>query len=675
MTRHRSSAAQAERLRKYRPDIQGLRAVAIMMVVSMHCGILDIHGGVDVSFVLSGFLIGSQLLAEIDKTGKVSLTKFWARRFRRLAPPMALTIVGTAVIAWLYASPLKFRDFVADGLSASLSFLNWRLVENGTDYFANDGTQSPYQHFWSLGIEEQFYLVAPIVLVALVWLSRKILRNRALVGLALLAVIAGSFYMGWSQTPVNQPLAYFSTHTRIWEITSGVLLALLAPFVSRMNTTLAALVSWLGLGTILVTSLLITAETPLPGYAVAGPVLGALLVIAGGCANPGFGAERVLFNPVFDFIGNVSYGWYLWHWPILVMWPHIVDREFTFQERMRVVVLSFLIATAMHYLVERRFKNNVQLVARPWKGVLAGGFTTAGTAGAMVLAAIVPLNLATAPASARPAPGFTSTASVEKAVHQRKLSARVQSTLLKATENHASKGCIDNTEITKFVMRDGCVIGDRGSKKTVVLMGDSHAWQWNDLYDELGRELHVKVVTMAKGGCSPQIYHIASPTLGREYRECDSWRDSAFAELKKLKPDVLIIADRARQEATRDGAEAAFKVFEKTGARLVYMTDTPQPGQNVPDCLATHTDDITPCNRKQWQALEYTEFRAMERKVAEEHGAEIIDTTPAFCSLDVCPSVIGDQLVYYDNSHITSGYSKSLKPFLKPALEGILSDA
>ncbi|OIJ99167.1 acyltransferase [Streptomyces colonosanans] len=675
MTRHRSTAAQTERLRKYRPDIQGMRAVAIMMVVSMHCGILDIHGGVDVSFVLSGFLIGGQLLAEIDKTGKVSLTKFWARRFRRLTPPMALVIVGTAVMAWVYGSPLRFRTYMEDGLSASLSFLNWRLVENGTDYFANDGSQTPYQHFWSLGIEEQFYLAAPILLVVLVWISRKIFRNRALVALFLMAVIAGSFYLGWSKTPENQPLAYFSTHTRIWEITCGVLLALAATQVSRMNTGLAAVITWLGLGTVLVTAMLITSETPLPGYAVAGPVIGTVMVIAGGCANPRFGVERLLDNPVLDFIGNASYGWYLTHWPLLVLWPSITDRDFTFEERMRVVVLSFLAAVLLHYTVERTFKKNVSLLARPWKGVFTGGFTTAGTAGAMVLATIVPLNLATSPSSSTVAVGYTSAASVEDSVRRTQLSAAVQSALPSTPKNSAERGCIDNFDVTKFVLRDGCVIGDPKGSKTLVLMGDSHAWQWSDTYHEIGEELGVKVVTLSKGGCSPQMYRIVNPQVNREYTECDSWRESAFAELKKIHPDVLVIADRARREANRSGAEASFKVFKETGAKLVYMTDTPEPGQNIPDCLATHIDDITPCNRKQWQALEYTEFRAMEREVAEKYGADIIDTTPAFCTADVCPAVIGDQVVYFDNSHITSSYSKTLKPFLEPALKEILDKA
>ncbi|MET9876092.1 acyltransferase family protein [Actinacidiphila glaucinigra] len=675
--RHRSAEPQPEktdRLRKYRPDIQGLRAVAIMMVVAMHCGILDIHGGVDVSFVLSGFLIGGQLLAEIDKTGKVSLGKFWARRFRRLSPSMAITIVGTAAAAWFFGSPLHFRDYVADGLSASLSFLNWRLVENGTDYFANDGTQSPYQHFWSLGIEEQFYVVAPILLVVAVWLSRKIFRNRFLVVLALLAVIAGSFYMGWTKTAENQPLAYFATHTRIWEITTGVLLALAAPLVSRMNTGFAAVLTWLGLGTTLVTAMLISDATPLPGYAVAGPVAGALLVIAGGCANPKFGVERLLDNPVLDFIGNASYGWYLLHWPLLVLWPSIVDREFTMSDRFRVAVLSFLLAALMHYVVERRFKRNAQLVARPWKGILTGFVLTGVAAGAMVLATIVPLHLATSSASTV-AVGYTSESSVEEAVRTTQLSEAAQAALPNAPKNLATRGCIDNFDVKKFVMRDECVAGDPKGSKTVVLMGDSHAWQWNDLYDLIGKDLGVRVVTMAKGGCSPQVYHIVNPQVQREYTECDSWRQSAFAELKKIHPDVLVIADRARREATRAGAEASFKVFKETGAKLVYMTDTPEPGQNIPDCLAMHIDTTTLCNRKQWQALEYTEFRTMEREVAEQYGADVIDTTPAFCALDVCPAVIGDQIVYFDNSHITSSYSKTLKPFLEPALKEILDKA
>jgi peptidoglycan/LPS O-acetylase OafA/YrhL len=645
-----------------------------MMVVSMHVGLIDIHGGVDVSFVLSGFLIGSQLLAEIDKTGKVSLSKFWARRMRRLAPGMALVIIATAVLAWLFASPLRFRTDMKDGLSSALSVMNWRLAETGTDYFANDGTQSPYQHFWSLGIEEQFYVAAPIALVTVAWLSRLIFRNRALVAVFLMAVVCGSLYLSVKQTASNQPLAYFGTQTRIWELASGILLALGAPLLSRMNQGLAGVISWLGLATTIGTALLITEETPLPGYAVAGPVLGACMIIAGGCADPRLGVERLLDNPVFNFIGNVSYGWYLWHWPILILWPDIAGRDITYSDRFRVVFLSFFLAIAMYYTFELRFRKNKELVARPWKGILAGGTAIATAAGAMALAMIAPLNISTSGSVASTGTvGYSDAESVKSSVLKKQLSATTVKALPDSKNDHTHYGCIDDTDVKKFVMRDNCVIGDTAGKTSMVVIGDSHAWQWGDAFHEIGQKLHTKVVTMAKGGCSPEIYSITNPELNREYSECDSWRESAFAEIEELKPDVVVVTSRIRQEVTESGAEKAFKVLEKSGAKLIYITDSPQPGKNVPDCLATHTDDISACNPKQDAAIQFQDFRAIEQKVAERHGAEVIDVLPAFCASGVCPTVISDQIVYFDSSHITAGYAKSLVPFLQPTLKKALA--
>ncbi|MFI9613135.1 acyltransferase family protein [Streptomyces sp. NPDC052023] len=674
MSRHRTSAVETERLRKYRPDIQGLRAVAIMMVVSMHCGILDIHGGVDVSFVLSGFLIGSQLFAEIDKTGKVSLTKFWARRFRRIAPAMAITIISTAVLSWIFVSPFRFREYMSDGLAASLSVINWRLAENGTDYFANDGSQSPYQHFWSLGIEEQFYVVAPVALVVLVWLSRTLFRNRVLVALFLMAVVAGSFYLGYTTTPTNQPLAYFSTHTRIWELAFGVLLALNAPLLSRMNTAVAGFLTWVGLATALVTAMLITEHTPLPGYAVAGPLLGASLIIAGGCAAPRLGAERLLDNPVFDFIGNISYGWYLWHWPVLILWPSIIGREFTFQDRLRVAVLSFLLAIAMHYVVEKRFRESVKLTLSPWRGIFTGGALTSSAAACTALALyVVPLNLplATSGGSAA-ALGFEGTESVKQAVSKKNSPEISESALLEAPGDRGDHGCIDDLLITSFTLRDECVIGDTEADRTMVLLGDSHAYQWGNAFNELGRELNVKVITVIKSGCTPEVYKITREDLGREYTECVSWRKTALEQIAKIDPDVIAVTNRVQATTTRDGATETFEKLEATGADLVYLTDTPYPNFSVPDCLAKGEDNLPACSPKSENVIDRAEFRAMEREVAEEHGAEVIDTIPAFCADGYCPAVIGGHVVYWDYSHMSGSYSKSLAPYLRPTFEEVL---
>ncbi|MGW4734085.1 acyltransferase family protein [Streptomyces shenzhenensis] len=674
MTSHRSTAVQAERLRKYRPDIQGLRAVAILMVVSMHCGILDIHGGVDVSFVLSGFLIGSQLLAEIDKSGKVSLTKFWARRFRRLAPGAAITIIVTAVVSWIYASPFRFREYMHDGFSASLSIINWRLAENGTDYFANDGTQSPYQHFWSLGIEEQFYVVAPIVLVAVAWLSRVIFRNRLLVGLFLMAVVGASFSLGYMETTENQPLAYFGTHTRIWELAFGVLLALCAPFISRMNTGLAAFLSWLGLGITIGTALLITEETPLPGYAVAGPVLGASLIIAGGCAAPAFGAEKLLDNPVLNFIANVSYGWYLWHWPVLILWPSVLDREFTYSDRFRVAFLSLFMAIAMHYIIERRFRENVKLVLTPWRGILAGGALTACAAVATAIALQVPLNLSLATsATAASATGYAGTDSVKQAVSRMNRPEISESALLSAPDDRGDHGCIDDLLITGYTLRDECVIGDTKATKTMVLLGDSHAYQWGNAFHQLGLDLKVKVITVIKSGCTPEAYKITREDLGREYTECTTWRKTALDRIAGIHPDVIVVANRVQSTTTREGARETFKKLKATGADLVYLTDTPYPNFSVPDCLAKNADHLAACNPKAENVIDRAEYRQMEREVAEDYGARVIDTIPAFCAKGYCPAVIGGHVVYWDYSHMSGSYSKSLAPYLRPSLKKVLA--
>ncbi len=670
----KNELATTSRLRKYRPDIQGLRALAIAMVVAWHVGLLNIHGGVDVSFVLSGFLIGSQLLAEIGKTGKVSLGKFWARRMRRLAPGMAVVVLVTIAFSWLYASPLRFRGYVTDGIYSVFSALNWRLAENGTDYFANNGTQTPYQHFWSLGIEEQFYLMAPLVLVAIAWLSRKIFRNRALIAVALVAIIAGSFYLSVTQTQSNQPLAYFGTHTRAWELAIGVLLALSAELLSRMNVAVAAVMSWVGLAGIIVTAMLITDQTPLPGYAIAGPVLGAALLIAGGCANPTFGAEWLLGRKIPDFVGKVSYGWYLWHWPLLILWPNIVGHEITTWDRLRIAAFSLFLATVMFYGIESKIRANQRLVTIPWRGLLAGASTTLATAGALVLAlVVVPLNLQTSPATAASDTKTVSLDSVKLAAGQQDLPSNVQRNLVDAPKDIANFGCIDQLEDKTFKLRSGCVIGDINSNRTMVVIGDSHAWQWGDAFDEVGKRLKVKVVTITKSGCSAEDYKIHNDQLGRDYTECATWRQSAMRAIGELHPQVIVVTSRARREATKEGAETTFSQLRNTGAKLIYMTDTPHPGVNIPDCLATHTSNMAACDRPVSEVVGYPEARAMEREVAQKYGAVVMDVLPAFCTSTTCPPVIGGRIVYFDDSHVTASYALALAPYLEPAMRVALS--
>ncbi len=664
---------QEGRLQSFRRDAQGLRAIAIIMVVLWHVGILNIHDGVVVSFVLSGYLIGRQLFREISETGRVSLGKFWARRMRRLAPGMAIVVTATIVLAWIFASPLRFRGYVSDGLSSVFSLLNWKLAENGTDYFADNGTQTPYQHFWSLSIEEQFYLVAPLLLVAVAWLSRKLFKNRALVVVALVGIVAGSFALSVIQTQSNQPLAYFGTHTRAWELAVGLLLALGAEWLSRMNLTVAAIMSWVGLALMITTGMLITDHTALPGYADAGPVLGAVMVLAGGCANPRFGAEWLLKRKPFDVIANASYGWYLWHWPLLILWPNIVGHEITYWDRYRIAFASFILASAMHYAIEKKVRAHKAFIQVPRRGIVLGGSLTVATAAFMGLALIVPLNIAPATAAPVATSGVLGLESVKLAASQKDLPGNVQPALVDAPKDKPRTDCIAELYVSKFTQRPDCAVGDKSSARTMVLLGDSHAWQWMDAFDAIGKQMGYRVELVAKSGCSPETYAIQNPYFHREYRECDQWRQSALGTIAGMHPQVIVVAGRVRQETTREGAEATFSQLQQTGAKLVYMTDSPYPGINIPDCLATHEKDITDCSRKAQDTVQFPEFRATERAAAEKFGLHVIDVLPAFCTNGACPAVIDGRVAYQDDSHITTTYAQALAPYLTSLLRVALS--
>lgn len=667
--------ATPTRLRKYRPDVQGLRALAIAMVVLWHVGLWDVHGGVIVSFVLSGYLIGRQLLVEVGDTGKIALGKFWARRMRRLAPGVAVVIIATAVLSWLFASPLRFRDYVTDGIYAVGSVLNWRLAENGTDYFQNDGSQTPYQHMWSLGIEEQFYLVFPLLLVAVAWLSRKLFRSRVLIGIVLVAIIGLSFTLSVIQTGTNQPLAYFGTHTHMWELGVGVLLAFTAEYLSRMNQVFAAIISWLGLTSIIVTGMLITNETPLPGYAFAGTVLGTAMVIASGCANPTYGAEWLLKRRIPDLVGKVSYGWYLWHWPLLILWPDIVGHEITFWDRLRIASFSLLLAAAMFYAIEKKIRANQRLVTIPWRGLVAGLGTSVATAGALVVALVLPLNLQTAPAAASDMSRTVSLDSVKLAASQEDLPSNLRPSLVDVRKDWANAGCIDGYSTTVFELTDNCIIGDTTAKRTMVVVGDSHARQWADPFDVLGKKLGVKIVIMTKAVCPVEQYSgvVYSDQMG-PYRQCDAWRLSALSTIENLHPQEIVVTGRARQQITRAGAEATFSRLSRVkGAKLVYMTDTPYPGIDIPDCLAKPGNEMRDCNRSVTEAVQFPEGRAIERAAAEKYGATVFDVLPAFCTATACPPVIGNTIVYYDKSHVTRTYAMQLSPWLEPIVRMALS--
>jgi peptidoglycan/LPS O-acetylase OafA/YrhL len=337
--------------REFRPDIEGLRAVAVVAVVLFHADVPGIGGGyvgVDVFFVISGFLITGLLWREVSTTGTVRLRRFYGARARRLLPASATVGVITMIASAILLPPLQARSVFGDGITSALYVGNYWFILQAVDYFAASLPQSPFQHYWSLGVEEQFYLVWPALIIGTAWLIRRVRRRTKtdaissqspyLVVLALVAVI--SFALSLAATYVAPSAAFFSLPTRAWQLGVGGLVALTAGQWRRLPATAAAIAGWAGLALILLACTLFEPTTIYPGIAALLPVLGAALVIGAGCATPSQGCGRALGLPPMRAVGRVSYSWYLWHWPVLVLAPALLGHPLGLVGRLAAVLVS-----------------------------------------------------------------------------------------------------------------------------------------------------------------------------------------------------------------------------------------------------------------------------------------------------------------------------------------------
>ena len=305
--------------RRFRPDVQGLRAVAVVLVVLFHANIPGLRGGyvgVDVFFVISGFVITGFLLRERARVGSTSLLHFYTRRIRRILPAASLVIIASVIAAYAFLGSVSGNQNAIDARWASVFLINVHFAATGTNYLASQAPPSVLQNYWSLAVEEQFYLLYPAIFLVVVGISlRSSLRRR--IGLVLGVAIVVSFVWSILQTSNNPTAAFFSPLPRVWELALGGLVAVSTVQLRRLPAAVASALSWLGLGAILLASVVFSAATPYPGWRVALPVCGAALVIAGGTVNPTHGVERLLAQRPFQWIGLISFSLYLWHWPVL----------------------------------------------------------------------------------------------------------------------------------------------------------------------------------------------------------------------------------------------------------------------------------------------------------------------------------------------------------------------
>ncbi|MGD8194347.1 acyltransferase family protein [Herbiconiux sp. P18] len=657
----------------FRSDIQGLRAVAVGLVVLYHASLPGLTGGyvgVDVFFVISGFLITNHLLSSLLGHGRIQFASFYAKRARRILPASLVVAVLTVVAAVIWIAPLQLKSTFQDAIATVLYVPNMLFAFQNTDYLA-DHTPSLFQHYWSLGVEEQFYLVWPALLAAGFLLVR---RSERRLFWGLVVMVAVSFAIGVYLTSAAQPWAFFSLPTRAWELGVGGLLAFAtssrrwspSPAVSRIG-------GWAGVAGLLAVAVFYTDATVFPGFAAVAPVASAAAIIY-------FGGRGVRGDPGvllqlrgMVFIGTISYSLYLVHWPALVIPAQAggIERTLPLWLSLGIAIACVPLAWALYRFVEvPGQKWNVLKAARPRRTLVAVATVSVlivGTCGAgIVLVARTPLQSdesAAAPTFDAP-PDFTSY--VPDNVVPKLTAAAASNPTIYASGCH-----VDEATTTP----KGCEFGSDDSAPLVELFGDSHAAQWFPALDRLADDGVIRLRVDTKSSCPS--FEIAKLEDGVPYVACDEWRAAVLLELKTVKPDVVILANYARSAGFaqttdfvsdwRSGIQSTVEQLPET-SQVFVMSDTPTMPFNPAVCLSAHLHDADACGVDRADAVDDA-LHTAEKSATDGAGARYVDLTDHICSPSRCEPISGDVLIYRDDNHLTPQFSEGLSAALAENLD------
>jgi len=639
---------------EFRPDIEGLRGIAILLVLLFHAGLPWTPGGfigVDVFFVISGFLITGKLWRESQQPGGLSITKFYAWRIRRLLPAALVAVAIVSLFGLLIAAPLNRSELAADGAASALSIANMRFISS-VDYFAPTASPSPFLHFWSLSVEEQFYLVWPALIVLLTWRGGS---SRRLIAALVIGVIASFAFSLWL-TDASPARAFYLLPTRLWQLGAGGLLALIGVVgTSRRSGALA----WAGLAAIALAGVALTSEMPYPGLAALLPTLGAVALLYGGAA-PG-GPLRLLTAAPLRFLGKISYSLYLWHWPLLVLPLMFLERALSGVEIVVAVAAAIGVSWLSWRFVEQPFRYGERSRrATSWSairigvaGILTVALFTQGLAAGLAAPATV--------IQPSPSPSGSPVASDGPIALPADLTPSLTSA--RADEERLrGDGCLAFERVTT---PPTCEYGDKGSAITIALVGDSHASHWFPAIEAIALERGWRLLTFVKVSCSFTTLAQRNLALKREYRECTAFNEATVARLNQIKPELTIIVNRRtfRPIGGGDTPELAGAAFGAMVARLpgatAIIVDTPDPGFDAPACLSKHPSDIRPCLFTQDDA-DNREIGMAERVAATVSGAQLIDLTSEICGAWPCSPIAGSVLIYRDEDHMTETFSRSL---------------
>jgi peptidoglycan/LPS O-acetylase OafA/YrhL len=648
--------------------------------------------GVDVFFVISGYLISRMLLRAVQRTGRVRFVDFYGRRARRLMPTAAVVLALTWLASRVILPASQLPATASQVRASALYYENWVLAHDAVSYLSASQPATPVQHFWSLSVEEQFYLIWPIFffaagLAAAAVVARAVQRygadtdithayasRRMMLGFAVTIMLIS---FGWSvhQTASDPAAAYFVTTTRMWELAAGGALAMIGRPVARRLARVGIL-AWIGLVMVVISAFTFSDSSRFPGSVALLPVIGALLVVSSGSAFAKVGPSRLTSLPALVFVGDISYALYLWHWPVIVLWKSWTGYSINVLSGPLLAALAILLAWLTTRYVEEPVRLAGWFAAHRWRSVATvsavvvpvglasvfiadepprfGGHLTAAYPGAAVLAGD-----ASAPAAAPPLPP-PATASKD----------------LQITAN----GRCALTE--SAAAPKACVFGDTTHPvETVALVGDSFAGQWSTALAAVAQHEHWRLVSVLKNGCPWTTTLIQQPTQTVPFAACRQWGAATLTDLlTRIRPDVVITSDwpgdgnaagatpgLPSDTAIARGMTTYWKTLIQRGIKVVAIREGPTMSQLIPYCLSGHDATIAGCSTPRSRAVPSTNPMPLAVRLMGS-AVPLVDMNPLVCGLTTCEPVVGNVVVYRDSHHLTNTYSKTLEPYLERRL-------
>jgi peptidoglycan/LPS O-acetylase OafA/YrhL len=639
----------------FRADIEGLRAIAILLVVAAHAKVPGLAGGfvgVDVFFVLSGYLISSLLVGEYLSSGRVGLVAFYARRFRRLLPALLVMLLLSSIAAlFILSSSEQIAQSMA-AASAALWLSNFHFAFAELDYFGGDAEKNLFLHTWSLGVEEQFYLLWPLLIISVFAVSRRLARGAEISFLkwSMTAIVVLSFTISLRLLESSPELAFYMMPSRAWQFALGALAWLCFRSESVYSQRLIFALGWLGLGLIVSAALLLDGHAAYPGFWSLLPSLGTALVLVAGSAQVPNGVGQWLSINVLQSIGRVSYSWYLWHWPILLLGIVLMGSG-SAMSRVFLVVLSLFIAILSYRLVEAPVRGYGRLIAVPRVSIYVAVLMMLG---ASLL-------------------GDRWTRLAQEWVNNPQ-----QVRFLAAKKDRPAiyaMGCDDwfSSAEVKF-----CAFGRVDAPRTVVLMGDSIGAQWFPAVERIFGGADWRILVLTKSACPMVDEYVFYHRIRREYVECAEWRQRALLKLVDIEPDVLVLGSSTSYSFTKkqwiDGTSRVLeRVADHVGA-IYLIRGTPSLSFDGVDCLSNkyasplrivrNVSCDTPVNKSSGEIWSWLAVAA-----ASYANVRALDMNDEVCPKGICSAELGGKIVFRDSSHLAAGFVADLALVLEDKMK------